>query len=799
MHRKRPYPLVALFVLALALALPSMSARLFASVSAEPESSTLDRTSPDHRVVVIGDSLSIGLGKEIERVFAARQDVAFSRLGKVSSGLVKPEFFDWEKNAAKLGAKAQPDVIVVMIGANDNNNLTSPDGRTTYFTDPAWDEAYAARAALLVDACRAHNPGARVYFVGVPVMADPTLDRDVTRINAALETMCGRKENCVFLDTKNVLADGEGRFAPLAASPSGEMAALRLDDGVHVTSAGSRLLAARCLERIMADLGMDSGWRATLVADAGLRPVAAREAASIPAADPRAQARPEKNPVDTGDASRHLVRGGETLWGIAKRAKVGMAALVAANPGIDPDRLAEGQVVLFPANAAEVVVEAATPPEQVAVIPADAPSPLAEGAPVPSVQAEAPAQVLAATTPAASRTEAVPVAEAGTYAVNPGDSVWTVAKKLGVSPRDLVRANADIDPDKLALGQLLRLPASRTPEVQSAQAATAPAAGRSHVLADGDNFWTVARRLGVRVSDLRAANPGLDPKKLRTGQRLAVPEAPAETASAPDAVAPGGYAVADGDNLWRIARRFGVTVASLKKANAGVRPEKLRPGQRLVIPEAENAQAEARPAPGQTVTAADGATAYAVAGGDTPWTVAKRFGVSVDQLLAANAGIDPKRLQIGQLLAIPGEDAPDMAKGREEFRDAAAVRVPIAKGDNLWTLARRYGLRVDDLVAANQGLDPLRLEIGRELVIPSREAAKAERERREAAVEVSVRQDGSVRVYNVADGDTLWNLSRRFGVSMERILDANAEVTPDRLAIGQVLQIPASVVAAARF
>ncbi|QLA20801.1 DUF459 domain-containing protein [Desulfolutivibrio sulfoxidireducens] len=739
MHRKRPYPLVALFVLALALALPSMSARLFASVSAEPESSTLNRTSPDHRVVVIGDSLSIGLGKEIERVFAARQDVAFSRLGKVSSGLVKPEFFDWEKNAAKLGAKVQPDVIVVMIGANDNNNLTSPDGRTTYFTDPAWDQAYAARAALLVDACRAHNPGARVYFVGVPVMADPTLDRDVTRINAALETVCGRMENCVFLDTKNVLADGEGRFAPLAASPSGEMAALRLDDGVHVTSTGSRLLAARCLERIMADLGMDSGWRATLVADAGLRPVAAREAASIPAAETRTQARPEKNPVDTGDASRHLVRGGETLWSIAKQAKVGMAALVAANPGIDPDRLAEGQMVLFPANAAEVAVEAATPPEQVAAIPAEAPSPLAEGAPVPSVQTEAPAQVLATTTPAASRTEAVPVAEAGTYAVTPGDSVWTVAKKLGVSPRDLVRANAAIDPDKLALGQLLRLPASRTPE------------------------------------------------------------APAETAKAPDAVAPGGYAVADGDNLWRIARRFGVTVASLKKANAGVRPEKLRPGQRLVMPEAENAQAEARPAPGQTVTAADGATAYAVAGGDTPWTVAKRFGVSVDQLLAANAGIDPKRLQIGQLLAIPGEDAPDVAKGREEFRDAAAVRVPIAKGDNLWTLARRYGLRVDDLVAANQGLDPMRLEIGRELVIPSREAAKAERERREAAVEVSVRQDGSVRVYNVADGDTLWNLSRRFGVSMERILDANAEVKPDRLAIGQVLQIPASVVAAARF
>ncbi len=779
-HRKGPNLLLALLLLAMAL--PPLPARLFASVAAEPESSSLDRAAPAHSVVVIGDSLSIGLGKEIERVFAARDDVAFTRLGKVSSGLAKPEFFDWEKSAAKLAATVRPDVIVVMIGANDNKNLASPDGRTIYFTDPAWDEAYAARAAQLADACRAHDPAARIYWVGAPVMADPALDRDIRRINAAVETMCGRKDNCVYIDTRNVLADGEGRFAPLAASPTGEMAAIRLDDGVHVTAAGSRLLAARCLERVMADLGLDAEWQKGLLAEAALRPVAARQAAQAPAEDPgMAQAA-------AGDASRHVVGSGETLWGIAKRSKVGMAALVAANPGIEPDRLAEGQVVRVPAQAIEVAVETVTPTE---LAPAADVAPAAQAAPPVET-----ATVLAAAQPEESKTAGM-----AAYAVTPGDSIWTVAKRLGVSPRDLVRANADIDPDRLSLGQILRIPAGRAPEpaVQAAQAAPATGAGgRSHALAEGDNFWTVARRLGVRVSDLRAANPGLDPRKLRPGQVLAVPEAPAETAQTP-ASGDGSYVVADGDNLWRIARRFGVTVAGLKKANAGVRPDRLQPGQRLAIPEAESVQAQARPTPGQTVTAADGATSYAVAGGDTPWTVAKRFGLSVDELLAANSGVDPRRLQIGQLLAIPAAQSPDVAKGRDLRQDAEVVRVPIAKGDNLWTLARRYGLRVDDLVAANQGLDPLRLEIGRELVIPSREAAKAERERREAAVEVSVREDGAVRVYNVADGDTLWDLSRRFGVSVERLLDANADVRADRLEIGQVLQIPASVVAAARF
>jgi len=648
MLRKRPY----LFVLALmmAMALPPMPERLLASVSSEPETSAVTRTAPAHTVAVIGDSLSIGLGKEMERVFAARQDVAFTRLGRVSSGLAKPEFFDWEKTAAKLAADLGPDVVVIMIGANDNKNILTGDGRTIYFTDPAWDAAYAARAALLVDACRAHNPQARVFWIGAPVMADATLARDLTRINAALAAMCADKAGCTFIDTWSVLADGEGRFAPLAASATGEMTAIRLDDGVHITPAGSRLLASRCMETILPAMGLDASDLGTVFAEAAsLRPVAAREVASARTGTPSPAA-----PIQTA------------------------------------------------APAAPAQIAAAAAIEQPA--PATAPATATDG-----------------------------------YAVLPGDSIWTIAKKLGVSPRELVQANSAIDPDRLSLGQRLNVPA-KTRTAEAAPAAASPvrtetAAGPGHVLAQGDNFWSLAKRLGVRVSDLRAANPGLDPKKLQLGQRLAIPEPAAPS------------------------------------------------------------QAQSAPAPGQTVQGQDGATAYAVAGGDTPWTVAKRFGVSVEQLLAANGGINPKRLQIGQLLTIPAETAPDMAIRRDPRRDAE-VRVPVAKGDNLWSLARRHGLRVDDLLAVNRGIDPLRLEIGSELVIPSREAAKAERERRDASIEISVRQEGSVRPYNVADGDTLWNLSKRFGISVERIIEANADVNPDRLEIGQPLNIPASVMAA---
>lgn len=803
--------------------LPPLPARLFASSSPEPETSTLSRPAPAHTVAVIGDSLSIGLGKEMERVFASRQDVAFTRLGKVSSGLAKPEFFDWEKNAARMASSLEPDVVVIMIGANDNKNILTEDGRTIYFTDPGWDAAYAARASLLVDACRAHKPQARIFWIGTPVMADATLARDVKRINAALAGMCASKDGCTFIDTWNILADGEGRFATMAVQPTGEPSAIRLDDGVHITPAGSRLLASRCLESILPAMNIDASVSVSVYADAAsLRPVASREVAQ--AAAPKA----EGQTVAAADApGRHTVRAGESLWTIAKRAGTSVAAVVAVNPGLNPNRLSEGAVIALPVPAETVevqtIIEEMTPaaaepgvvkteatPVEVAVASETVISGVQTTEPTVSPatasnEKTAPVETAAVEpqSPAPTAIGEIPGMEtlAEAYVVQPGDSVWTVAKKLGVSPRLLVRANTGIDPDRLSLGQRLAVPVkpvlAEAPKTDT-PTLSAPAGGKGHILAQGDNFWTVARRLGVRVSDLRAANPGLDPRKLQPGQTVTIPDAPATSETAANPSSDGGYAVADGDNLWKIARRFGVSVTALKKANAGVRPDRLQPGQRLAIPEPAPVEqaAATSPIPGQAVQGSDGVTSYAVAGGDTPWTVAKRFGVDVDTLMAANTGINPKRLQIGQLLTIPATSTPDVAKGRDQRQDAEAVRVPVAKGDNLWSMARRYGLRVDDLMAVNKGIDPQRLEIGSELVIPSREAAKAERERRDASVEVSVREEGSVRAYTISDGDTLWNLSKRFGVSVERILDANTGMNPDRLEIGQPLNIPASVMAA---
>jgi LysM repeat protein len=186
----------------------------------------------------------------------------------------------------------------------------------------------------------------------------------------------------------------------------------------------------------------------------------------------------------------------------------------------------------------------------------------------------------------------------------------------------------------------------------------------------------VAKTEGVTLDALLAANPGIDPKKLRIGQEIQVPAAGgteaagAATAEAmPAAPTPRAvssiYTVKKGDTLGKIARAQGTTVTAIKKANK-LSSDSIRVGQKLKIPTpTESGQRPPREAKvaksdASASTMGDGTT-HIVQAGETPEIIAKRYGVSTMALLAANGNPDPKRLKIGQKLAIPtkpGEAAP---------------------------------------------------------------------------------------------------------------------------------------------
>ena len=101
------------------------------------------------------------------------------------------------------------------------------------------------------------------------------------------------------------------------------------------------------------------------------------------------------------------------------------------------------------------------------------------------------------------------------------------------------------------------------------------------------------------------------------------------------------YTVQAGDTFFGLAQRFGTTVDAIIRANPGVDPNRLMIGQRICIPGAP---------PG---ACPPGTFAYTVQAGDTFFSLAQRFGTTVDAIMRANPGVDPNRLMIGQRICIP--------------------------------------------------------------------------------------------------------------------------------------------------
>jgi LysM repeat protein len=149
-------------------------------------------------------------------------------------------------------------------------------------------------------------------------------------------------------------------------------------------------------------------------------------------------------------------------------------------------------------------------------------------------------------------------------------------------------------------------PTAPPPPVQQVAAPTPPvvqASGAEYVVVKGDTLGKIARRNGVTVKALEAANPGLQPTKLKVGQKLSIPAggsaaaATTSMASTGTTAMSGGegtYTVKSGDTLTRIARAHGTTVKAIEAEN-NLSTTKIHVGQKLKIPASAAAAPVAAP------------------------------------------------------------------------------------------------------------------------------------------------------------------------------------------------------------
>lgn len=202
--------------------------------------------------------------------------------------------------------------------------------------------------------------------------------------------------------------------------------------------------------------------------------------------------------------------------------------------------------------------------------------------------------------------------------------------------------------------------------------------------------------------------------------------------------------------------------------------------------------------------------------GDTLYSIALRFGTTVDALVALNGLADPAFIYAGQVLLVPGAEQPQPPSD-------ALVHV-VQAGDTLYSIAWRYGTTVSDLARLNSIANPWFIYVGQRLLIPSGEQPQ-ERvyivQPGDTLLSIALRHNTTVQmlsllnrirnpwwiypgqrlllpdsqpqpshVYTVLAGDTLYSIAWRHGTTVEALAAANGIAAPWVIYIGQQLVLP---------
>lgn len=207
-----------------------------------------------------------------------------------------------------------------------------------------------------------------------------------------------------------------------------------------------------------------------------------------------------------------------------------------------------------------------------------------------------------------------------TYIVQKGDSLYSIANKLGTTVSELKKEN-NLTSNTLQIGEVLRIP---TKEIYEGEE-------NVYIVQKGDTLYSVAMANNTTVDELKKAN-NLTSNILSTGQLLKIP-----SALLPEST----YTVKKGDSLYSIANKYNTTVEELKRIN-NLTSNTLSIGQVLKLPSDKPNKIEQEK---NTIT-------YTVQKGDSLYSIARKYSTTIDKIKDLN-NLTTNLLSIGQVLLIP--------------------------------------------------------------------------------------------------------------------------------------------------
>ena len=267
-HRAEALAAIGLVVIAASSAdaagdaTPAAAPALTQARAHPPAPATADGSPAEHadragpiRVLLLGDSLiATEFGLELQQILNETTVYVSKRRARSATGLARQDVFDWIRAARAAVAQRRPELVVVMIGSNDGQDVVPPATRRrrprpfrrVNWEKPGWGAAYRARVDRLLDQVAA--PGREVLWLELPVMRSRSLDKKLTRVRKAQRAaVLARPQDADFLGVVTLMHS--------VGSPTEtwrrHWRRFRRD-GVHFSRRGSRHLAQMILPMIHA-------------------------------------------------------------------------------------------------------------------------------------------------------------------------------------------------------------------------------------------------------------------------------------------------------------------------------------------------------------------------------------------------------------------------------------------------------------------------------------------------------------------------------------------------------------------
>lgn len=257
-----------------------------------------------------------------------------------------------------------------------------------------------------------------------------------------------------------------------------------------------------------------------------------------------------------------------------------------------------------------------------------------------------------------------------TYVVQKGDTLYSIANKLGTTVSELKKEN-NLTSNTLQIGEVLRIPTKEIYEEEE----------NVYVVKKGDTLYSIAMANNTTVDELKKVN-NLTSNILSTGQLLKIP-----SALLPEST----YIVKKGDSLYSIANKYNTTIDELKRIN-NLTSNILSIGQVLKLPSDKVSNIEKE----------ENTISYTVQKGDSLYSIARKYSTTIDKIKDLN-NLTTNLLSIGQVLLIPTDTNLE-------------TTYTVQKGDSLYSIAKKYDTTVDRLKQLNNLKSNL-LSIGQILIV----------------------------------------------------------------------------------